>query len=666
METHGPPSRIHLRSPADDFVDTRLPQYHPVFVDPAADFNGGIASGSHPTDSNLDTSFMFTLARRGRSATAPIDGSRAQKSLGPSPAVQVSQSAQMTARPLPPKIEAMVFWKVVWPKAMACLRQTKETPDRLRREFSIRKAETWKNIEEVLTRARDEYDHVGRKDGMRRRLFGKMKKRGRDFGDHVAEPIKRLTKLVPDNEIAAPVLGAVNLLLTAWQEAIKAGKEVSASFDSEQLGDLFATIEFHVGMFQDDQNIVQASVRLISTVFKAVEGAVGFYISWQASRMGQAIFQGEAYLHTLRNSLKQIRTDEEQLAAEAKKSRDWNLDKKMDAVQQELSILRKTGRNTVYVLLADHEAERRIWTKALLEAKNLNGPEVVSIYSKESESPTPEPSTVCTAQILTELLGSTDVDEDDIEAVSDLVGTFDEEDRARAEQIVDTSAFREWMVARGPSKLLIHGDYDNADYPEVSPLSGLCADLVQTVRTRPDFVGLVYFCGRHFNPRWDNNAGPRGLLRSLIVQILQQCPSACPDTLDADMSLGEIEDGDFEILLRLFTVVACRLPVSKTLVVLIDGVQLYEQSRFQVGLHQFVDELIELADDQGPMQSTLKIFMSSPIQTRTKEIYRAFSRGRAILEMGTMQDTGQGLNRDGVIDAMMRGLDSLSDEDWEA
>lgn len=34
-------------------------------------------------------------------------------------------------------------------------------------------------------------------------------------------------------------------------------------------------------MFRDDQNIVQASVRLIATIFRAVEGAVGFYISWQ-------------------------------------------------------------------------------------------------------------------------------------------------------------------------------------------------------------------------------------------------------------------------------------------------------------------------------------------------------------------------------------------------
>lgn len=74
--------------------------------------------------------------------------------------------------------------------------------------------------------------------------------------------------------------------------------------------------------------------------------------------MGQAIFQGEAYLHSLRESLKQIKTDEAQLGVEASKSHDWNLYKQLDAVQQELSILRSDTRNTIIVFLDAHVAER--------------------------------------------------------------------------------------------------------------------------------------------------------------------------------------------------------------------------------------------------------------------------------------------------------------------
>lgn len=67
----------------------------------------------------------------------------------------------------------------------------------------------------------------------------------------------------------------------AWQEAIKAGKEVAESFDDKTLTNLFAGIDFHSDIFRGDQNVLKASVDLLATVFKAVEGAIGFYISWQ-------------------------------------------------------------------------------------------------------------------------------------------------------------------------------------------------------------------------------------------------------------------------------------------------------------------------------------------------------------------------------------------------
>lgn len=251
-------------------------------------------------------------------------------------------------------------------------------------------------------------------------------------------------------------------------------------------------------------------------------------------------------------------------------------------------------------------------------------------------------------------------------AVLSRAGEFPKEDRARAEQVVGTLEFRNWVVARGGSKLLVHGEYGGPEYSEVSPLSALCAALVQAVRTRPEFVTLVFFCGRHLDQRRDDHIGASGLMRSLIAQLLRQCPWACPDALGPDMSLGEIEDGDLEVLISLFFDVACRLPASKTLVIFIDGVQLYERMKFREGLYQVVDRLVELADDDGAMQSTLKVFLSSPWQTRTRELHRIFSRDQAILSMESMQDTGQGLSRSGIENAIGREPDHFPDEDSEA
>lgn len=67
----------------------------------------------------------------------------------------------------------------------------------------------------------------------------------------------------------------------AWQEAIKVGKEVTESFNDKILTDLFVVVEVYSDMFSGDQHVFNAFVDLLASLFKAVEGAIGFYISWQ-------------------------------------------------------------------------------------------------------------------------------------------------------------------------------------------------------------------------------------------------------------------------------------------------------------------------------------------------------------------------------------------------
>lgn len=95
-----------------------------------------------------------------------------------------------------------------------------------------------------------------------------------------------------------PMAKSLFIRKQAWQEAIKAGKEVTESLDDKTLTNLFAGIDFHSDMFQGDQNIFNASVDLLTTVFKAIEGAIGFYISWQ----------GMAEIRTLLNFRSTTRT----------------------------------------------------------------------------------------------------------------------------------------------------------------------------------------------------------------------------------------------------------------------------------------------------------------------------------------------------------------------
>lgn len=96
---------------------------------------------------------------------------------------------------------------------MARLKETKEAPDREKKGFSIRKAESWKEVEEALIKAREEYEYFRSKGSRRHKFFGRIKKRGRHLGDNVAGPVKQIIKVGPGNDIASPVLGVVNQLM---------------------------------------------------------------------------------------------------------------------------------------------------------------------------------------------------------------------------------------------------------------------------------------------------------------------------------------------------------------------------------------------------------------------------------------------------------------------
>jgi hypothetical protein len=285
----------------------------------------------------------------------------------------------------------------------------------------------------------------------------------------------------------------------------------------------------------------------------------------------------------------------------------------------------------------------------------------------ESRAPTPEPGALpdpertFTPQALLDILDSPNVDEQDMDTINDRAGGFHGEDRGRAEQVVSTSVFRDWIVHRGSSRLLVHGDYDINDYPEISPLSVLCVTLVQALRTRLGFGSLIFFCGRHLGQRHGENTGASGLLRSFIAQLLRQCPSACHDTLNPSISPSEIENGDLKHLTKLFAALVHQLPNTTTLVVTIDGVLVYERKRYREGLYEVVDMLAKLDEEEELTRSPIKILLTSPTETRTRELRETFSKQNAILSMRSRQDTGQGPSRSGVT-RKIKELGDVSEE----
>ena len=289
------------------------------------------------------------------------------------------------------------------------------------------------------------------------------------------------------------------------------------------------------------------------------------------------------------------------------------------------------------------------------------------MHSAESRGPTPElkplpdAESPCTIQKLFDVIDSNSIVQEDMDFILDRTGAFLSEDRGRAEQVVDTAKFRHWLVHRGASMLLVHGDYDIADYPEISPLSTLCVTLMQALQTQPGFVSLAFFCGRHLSQQGIRNPGASDMMRSFIEQLLRQCPSACPDTLGSEISLDEIEKGNLDHLIRLFTALIHRLPTSMTLMMFIDGVYLYERRKYCEELYEVIDMLVKMVESEESMQSTVKILLTSQQETRTRELNGAFRSRNAILSMRSMHDTGHGPSRSGGANRIAKEISNASE-----
>ncbi|KAF4865650.1 hypothetical protein CGCSCA1_v013898 [Colletotrichum siamense] len=71
-------------------------------------------------------------------------------------------------------------------------------------------------------------------------------------------------RLVPEIDLAKPVVGAIKLVLDAYQKATEVREEMQTSF--ENLAEVFEEIDFSMRTYPKDQNIVAASTRLICTI----------------------------------------------------------------------------------------------------------------------------------------------------------------------------------------------------------------------------------------------------------------------------------------------------------------------------------------------------------------------------------------------------------------
>ncbi|KAK4139550.1 uncharacterized protein C8A04DRAFT_32938 [Dichotomopilus funicola] len=160
---------------------------------------------------------------------------------------------------------------------------------------------------------------------------------------------------------------------------------------------------------------------------------------------------------------------------------------------------------------------------------------------------------------------------------------------APSSRLLETERFTRWLKAPATVSdlVLVDGQCGNIAAAKVSPMSAICAFLVETIMNideedhteQPSPVVLHHFCGQHLGQR-NPLSGPVGLIRSFVHQLLvgsqsdeDGTASSSPPLEFVDMQLlSAVDAGDVPSLCRLFCELFSHLDRSRPVFCVIDGV----------------------------------------------------------------------------------------------
>lgn len=201
------------------------------------------------------------------------------------------------------------------------------------------------------------------------------------------------------------------------------------------------------------------------------------------------------------------------------------------------------------------------------------------------------------------------------------------EDRVSA--IMEEPGLRAWMATSESSVLFINGNHAASEHQP--PTSFVCAKLVSTVRSeqqqqqdnngpsaKPLVLALSHFCARHKHPK-STDAGPAGMLRSLLAQLLNAWP-------DFDLAIIErlrnIDHTDVDDLEHIFETLIDQVPAGIVVFCILDSITIMEDRQaWKEDAARVVKALMRLADRHHvESHCVLKLLMTSPTISRT--LYR--------------------------------------------
>ncbi|CZR68655.1 uncharacterized protein PAC_18554 [Phialocephala subalpina] len=201
--------------------------------------------------------------------------------------------------------------------------------------------------------------------------------------------------------------------------------------------------------------------------------------------------------------------------------------------------------------------------------------------------------------------------------------SIDVQAQSQGRWLLRSARFQDWLCSSRSDVLLADGNSEQYGMARCSPMTLMCAVLAQGLAKRDGTLVVHFFCGAH-NTSGDDLAGPTGLIRSLIIQVLARYELDL-SFMDSGRWYEHLEKQDPLVLCNLFHRIVAQLP-GIILFCIIDGVSLFEKEQWRAQIELVVWKLREIVADPT-MNVVLKLLITSPgISRVVKGILRAEDR----------------------------------------
>ena len=183
--------------------------------------------------------------------------------------------------------------------------------------------------------------------------------------------------------------------------------------------------------------------------------------------------------------------------------------------------------------------------------------------------------------------------------------------QARGSHLITTSWFLDWATSSSSARLYVNGNDDDDGDEAVSAMSLACANFVKYVEENETRARVVsFFCGLHVEPP-NKYLGIKGLLMSLITQLLYNYPSVTPN-IDDEIMAKVSKTNDDDMLWAFLRDVVRKLPEKATVYCIIDGLHFFEKPEWESKMRFIIVEIERLTRDRA-FRAAFKILLTSSI-----------------------------------------------------